>query len=148
MDRSADNHVSVLVKSLDKPGVVAELLENPEIRNDLNRKFGYYTCLQLACQNETAEIVRLLLAAGADPFKRDDSIGDTAAHHVIQPPFIEVNEKLAVLLDTHPVLLEKPDAAGNTLLVDACYEGLPESVELLLGKGADTNVGEQCIYSV
>jgi ankyrin repeat protein len=93
------------------------------------------TALLLAAMSEpSADIVRVLLAAGANP-KAIDAFQTTTLNAAA---FGNDTETIRILLDSG-VGVEGPDFAGFTPLINASSNGNLEAVRLLLAKGANVN---------
>ena len=82
-----------------------------------------------------AEIVRLLLAKGADPNARGQ-YGQTALMHA------NTSAKVNLLIANRAEINAK-DAQGKTALMEAAGRGHTDVVRVLLDKGADTNAVDQ-----
>eukprot|EP01052_Picozoa_sp_SAG31_P015163 SAG31_NODE_967_length_10684_cov_58.582239_1_plen_552_part_00 len=84
------------------------------------------------CDEETAEMVRLLLVAGADPDAVDED-GDTALHLAA----LEDKDEVVGALVEGGANLDKPNWDGETPLMQAAYMGHTTIVRRLLELGAD-----------
>jgi ankyrin repeat protein len=116
------------------PGEIRELLlkgADPNSTDKLDRQ----TALMRAAQGGKADVVAVLLAAGADATRRDD-YGGTAlmkAAHTGDP------DSLTALLAAHSEV-NAQKKTGETALYWAAFTNHPECVRLLLDAGADPNL--------
>jgi len=102
---------------------------NPNANNG-DKEFNF-TVLETSTSHPN--VLKALLAAGADPHLRDSSGGS--------PLYLaagESAESLRLLLDAG-VKPDEPTAEGNTALSFACQTGNVECINLLLAKGANVN---------
>jgi ankyrin repeat protein len=98
--------------------------------------------LQLAALNGSAELLTLLLAAGADPNAEQTSTGDTAlmiAARTGVPAAVEV------LLDHGANLDARESWGGTTALMWAVNENQTDVISLLIDRGADVNLRSRFI---
>lgn len=86
-----------------------------------------HTALLLACHVGAADIVRLLLAAGADP-DRADNLGSTPLLWAAYKGHLEV---VCLLLAAH-AKVNLPDFEGDTPIIVACSEGHASVLHALL----------------
>ena len=91
------------------------------------------TALFVAAETGSAEMVQMLLDAGAFP---DDMGGweETAIFGAIRQGYTEI---AAMLLEAAPALIEMPNRSGMTPLAAAARAGEIESMRLLLDAGSD-----------
>ena len=97
------------------------------------------TALHHACRKGHPDIVRLLLEAGADPNRRrdEDPQGETPLDIVCTSNFVP---GISSLLLSHGADVNVKDPLREeTLLHNACREGLTEVVRFLLAHGADVH---------
>jgi uncharacterized protein len=96
------------------------------------------TPLYLACSNASVPIIRKLLDAGADPNTPYASNGETPLMTVIRAE--DNPAALQLLLDRGAGVNAKDTVVGETALMWAVRENRPDSVKLLLARGAETDV--------
>ena len=95
------------------------------------------TALLLSCLNvNSCSIVKILLAAGADPIIADDE-GFSCLHAAIYGHCSK--ETLQALID-HGADIDAKKEDGTNALLSACTKGQSESVRFLLEAGADVNI--------
>ena len=93
------------------------------------------TALHLAARSDgSAPVVKMLLAAGADP-KGTDALKSTALHAATTGNDIDT---IRILVDTG-LDVNAADMAGSTPLINSASNGNLEAVRLFLAKGADVN---------
>lgn len=112
--------------------VVERLLTHEHWLLDLPGKAGR-TALIAASAAGHVELVRRLLARGADPWHRCDD-----GAHALEAAAAQGHRAVVeTLLGREPQLLDLPGWNGRTALMAACAEGHAELVRSLLGIGAD-----------
>ena len=84
----------------------------------------------------SAQLVSLLLAAGADPNDADPTTGNTALMNALHRA-----DLLALLLDGGADI-DRRNQQGKSALALAAEKGLIEAIELLLARGADPLLGD------
>lgn len=116
--------------------VVEALAFHPERPANLDAvNHAGHTALLLACHVGAADIVRLLLAAGADP-DRADTLGSTPLLWAAYKGHLEV---VCLLLAAH-AKVNLPDSEGDTPIIVACSEGHASVLQALLDSpDLDTN---------
>jgi hypothetical protein len=93
---------------------------------DVNAKFRYgTTALFKAAERGHVEVVKILLARGADVAVKDTFYGATAMSWALQNNHVEVVKQL----------LEKQPSTVNEVLMTGVSEGKPDFVKLALAKG-------------
>jgi len=91
------------------------------------------TPLQLACNQGHFDVVKLLLAAGADVDQSANVDGLTPLHWACNNGY----HRVAELLFKHGVDVDKANHASQTALHTACTNGDVAAVKILLAAGAD-----------
>ncbi len=102
---------------------------------DPTTRIGSYTPLHIASGQANGAIVRMLLQAGADVNATTTNSLATALHLAAQA--VGGTESVKALLEYGADVNAREGAAGQTPLMFAAAENRVESVELLLGAGAD-----------
>lgn len=125
--------------SLEEAVYEGDLLATKQaLRGGVNvneRGTGGLAALMVAAGRGHAEIVELLLAAGADPHLMEASMGATALHKAAQGG----NENVIRLLINHGAFVDQQSPIlGNTPLIDAVLHRHESAVNLLLEHGAHT----------
>lgn len=105
---------------------------NPNFCNEVTRGSVCMT----ASQQGHVEIVRVLLAAGADA-NYELANGDSAMQFAADKGHVEI---LELLITVGGAAIDAQDSDGNTPLISACLRGRVEAVRLLLRLGADPSV--------
>jgi hypothetical protein len=100
------------------------------------RDAGGNTALHLACAKGRTEVVKYLLSLKADVNARN-ARQETALHSAIR--FEADNTALVELLIANGAMINAKDIEGETPLHRAASLALPNSVALLVEKGADVN---------
>jgi ankyrin repeat protein len=100
------------------------------------------TPLFLASDRGHADVVRLLLAAGADPNIADDPFEETPLHLASRHGFLEV---AAMLIDGGANLEVKDNDSGSTPLLLAASQHNLTVVKLLIDSGANVNAVDDVI---
>ena len=95
------------------------------------------TPLMIAAGLGPAQLVELLLTAGADVHAIEPRMGATALHKAAQSGHADV---LGLLLDHGTFIDQQSPVLGNTPLIDAVLHKRPEAVRLLLDRGARTTI--------
>ncbi len=95
------------------------------------------TPLMVAAAFGNAQLVDLLLTAGADPLTVERHMGATALHKAAQGGNGDV---VSLLLDHGAFIDQQSPSLGNTALMDAVLQKQPEAVQVLLNRGARTDV--------
>ena len=94
---------------------------------DVNAKFRYgATALFKAAERGNADIVKILLARGADPTVKDSFYGATAMTWALDGGHVDVIN----------ALLEKTPSAVDEVLINGVTDEKPELVKLALAKGS------------
>lgn len=105
---------------------------------DVNRAFADgLTALMVASARGNAQLVAILLTAGADPLVVEPQMGATALHKAAQGGSGDV---VTLLLDHGAFIDQQSPSLGNTALMDAVLQKQPEAVQVLLRHGARTDV--------
>ena len=105
---------------------------------DVNRAFSDgLTALMVASARGNAQLVAILLTAGADPLVVERQMGATALHKAAQGGNGEV---VSLLLDHGAFIDQQSPSLGNTALMDAVLQKQPDAVQVLLRRGARTDV--------
>lgn len=97
---------------------------------------GGYTAFHAAAINAHADIVELLLAAGADPME-PDKFGMTALHGLCMGVFSDDGARTMELLLNAGLNPDSVDSKGKSPLAVAIEAGTPEAISLLLCHGAN-----------
>lgn len=105
---------------------------------DPTTRIGSYTPLHIASGQANGAIVRMLLQAGADVNATTTNSLATALHLAAQA--VGGTESVKALLEYGADVNAREGAAGQTPLMFAAAENRVESVELLLGAGADPSI--------
>ena len=84
-----------------------------------------------------AQMVDLLLTAGADPLAIEPRMGATALHKAAQSGNADV---IALLVDAGAFIDQQSPVLGNTALIDAVLHKQAEAVRALLDRGARTGI--------
>src|SRR6056300_1340121 len=113
---------------------VKKLLNNGANVNQADNENGIAPLLIASYRGHT-EVVKLLLAKGADANKADKN-GRTPLWNASDRGHVKV---VKVLLGARGIDVNKVDNYGQTPLIIASYEGHMDIVKLLLAKGADIN---------
>ncbi|WP_341955330.1 ankyrin repeat domain-containing protein [Microbacterium sp. LWH13-1.2] len=114
---------------------VSELLRSGA---DVNQAFADgLTALMVASARGNAQLVAILLSAGADPRAVERQMGATALHKAAQGGSGDV---VSLLLDHGAFIDQQSPTLGNTALMDAVLQKQPEAVQALLHRGARTDV--------
>ena len=93
------------------------------------------TSLSLACSNGRAEMIRLLLGAGADP-----NALDRAGESMLMTAAASGSEQaVAALLDGGAAVDARDPSFEQTALMFAVREDHPDTVRLMIKRGADVN---------
>ncbi|WP_456696278.1 ankyrin repeat domain-containing protein [Aeromicrobium sp. P5_D10] len=95
------------------------------------------TALMVASARGNAQLVAILLTAGADPLRVERQMGATALHKAAQGGNGDV---VSLLLDHGAFIDQQSPSLGNTALMDAVLQKQPEAVRVLLRRGARTDV--------
>lgn len=95
------------------------------------------TGLMVASALGNAQLVMVLLTAGADPLIVERQMGATALHKAAQGGNGDV---VSLLLDHGAFIDQQSPSLGNTALMDAVLQKQPEAVQVLLCRGARTDV--------
>lgn len=114
--------------------IVELLLEHKASVNLKEESTGINPLGQAAAKGHV-EIMKALLSKGAD-VNAKNSEGDTALHLAI---YYDRVEAVKELLKQRDILIDEPNAAGDTPLMDACLKGNFEIVMLLLQHDASIN---------
>ena len=115
--------------------IVTELLRAGA---DVNGAFADgLTALMVASARGNAQLVAILLTAGADPLVVERQMGATALHKAAQGGNGDV---VSLLLDHGAFIDQQSPSLGNTALMDAVLQKQPEAVQVLLRRGARTEV--------
>ncbi len=109
--------------------------EVPTLVNSVQPDYPRESALALAVQHGHIDVVRLLIAGGANVHLRESTRGDTLAHEAAAHGHLDV---LQLLLE-NGFSLEGKDDAGATLLHAAASGSQPEIARYLISKGADVN---------
>ena len=117
----------------DDPRVIEYLVKKGAEVNKANFQ-GLTPLMVAAMRNPRVRIVRALLKCGADP-RLTDMTGSTAL--ILAARGNPSAAVLAALIGAAPDTLDRANASGVTALMAAAGNGTPETVELLLEKGAD-----------
>jgi uncharacterized protein len=96
-----------------------------------------YTLLMIAAGRGYVQMTDLLLAAGADVFALDSTLGASPLHKAAQGGVVDVAR---LLLDRGAFINLQSATVGHTPLIDAVWAKKPEMAQFLLGRGAATNV--------
>ncbi|PPF64202.1 hypothetical protein C5E11_05810 [Clavibacter michiganensis] len=95
------------------------------------------TPLMVASALGNAQLVAILLTAGADPLIVERQMGATALHKAAQGGNGDV---VSLLLDHGAFIDQQSPSLGNTALMDAVLQKQAEAVQVLLHRGARTDV--------
>ena len=93
------------------------------------------TALMTACYNGKKEIVRILLACGANINARDNF-----DRTVLMWSVLGNQTEIVALLLRYRVNIDEQNDQGETALISACYNGRLEIARLLLQAGANPNL--------
>ncbi len=94
------------------------------------------TAIFWACRESKADILQLLLSAGADV-----NIGNKSGDLPLTISAGEGDSLIVnLLLQSASILINKPDKKGWTALICASYHGHVDVAQLLLNAGADINL--------
>ena len=103
---------------------------------DPNYRLNGFTAIMASFWRPDPEIVRMLLASGAD-VKRTGETGSNVLHRFAQTPNVPVEiARLIVEAGADPTAR---DTAGNTPLTLACERGYTDIVKYFASKGADVS---------
>ncbi|MDB9310437.1 ankyrin repeat domain-containing protein [Aphanizomenon sp. CS-733/32] len=101
---------------------------------------GHLTPLMIATQQGNAEMVRLLLDSGADPYMLDSASGDSVLHQACQGGSVDV---LQLLIEAGAfVNAVSPTGNHETPLHHALQHGHQACAEVLVYAGAELNLTE------
>jgi ankyrin repeat protein len=120
----------------NKSDTVQLLLENGANANGFAKQTYHMTILMRAAQYGYVEVVRALLAFGANVNATDDR-GETALGWTASSPN---KAKMITFLVSTGALVNAQDIAGLTPLIKAAAEGYVENVQALLDGGADVRI--------
>ncbi|KAJ6590227.1 ankyrin repeat-containing domain protein [Mycena sp. CBHHK59/15] len=131
----------LLWAAVHKPHIVAKLL-TPPYRIHPSEGWGFWaqTPLHVALRARSAEVVALLLAAGANPNAEWDQDEIRPIHMAVQNADLEM---VKLLLD-HGADIDARygcDGCSENALHEACSRGQLDMVELLLDRGANLECG-------
>lgn len=122
------------IRACDFAGFVEAL----PARQDLDRRGSTgLTPLMVAAGLGQAQMVELLLVAGADVLMLEPSMGATALHKAAQSGNADV---IALLLQHGAFINQQSPSIGNTALMDAVLHKQLKAVSALLARGAKTTV--------
>ena len=132
-DMSARLLQAVAAEDEVEVGSLLALKANPNARDT---KTGLTALMMAACQGN-AEIVAMLLDAGADYLTMDAKTGATALHKAGQSGSLDV---ATMLLDCGAFLDSVAPTTGHTPLMEALWYKWPELVKLLVERGQNLNL--------
>ncbi len=117
--------------------IVKALLEAGADVNATYKQFFIFDALEFAVDNGSTEIVKLLLAAGADPNRHNDSPGLTPIRKACEKGDADI---VRLLIDAGAAV---KFGTGFRLLTDAAEKSTPEIVQLLIDAGCNVNTRDR-----
>jgi ankyrin repeat protein len=124
----------------DRPDIV-QLLINKGAKVDFRGPSGT-NAVHIACQTGDLELVRMVVAAGADPTAKDDR-NRLPTFNVLMAGPAKMIPILAYLIDERKLDVNAKDDQGNTLLLELTSDSermTPQIAQFLLSRNADMNV--------
>lgn len=119
-------------------GDLAEVAEVLLSEPDVNRRGpDGLTPLMVAAGLGQAQMVELLLTAGADVLALEPRMGSTSLHKAAQSG---IPDTITLLLDHGAFIDQQSPTLGNTALMDAVLHKQIDAVKVLLARGAKTTV--------
>jgi uncharacterized protein len=138
-DRQQENQPTLLmgVVMAKRVAIVKALLEAGADVNATYEQFFIFDALGFAVDDGSTEIVRLLLAAGADPNRHNDSPGLAPIRKACEKGDADL---VRILLDAGAAV---KFGTGFRLLTDAAEKSTPEIVQLLIDAGCNVNTRDR-----
>lgn len=143
-DRIADRNKELRERKLEKTLAYACSINDMQLikerlgsvkDTELNRKAGFYgTALHIACSDNNIEVVKLLLAAGANTEIRDVA-SDTPIFVALEKGY----EELAYILIDAGADIHAKGSQRTSVIHSACMRCSGEMVEYLINKGVSVN---------
>jgi uncharacterized protein len=120
----------------NRPCIVECLLHGPGINPDIKGPDDNYTALSMAAMSGNVEMVKVLIAAGANPNIVDGMSSTALKWAVVLGVDIEIGRRLIAAGADFNIQYD----CGETVLMKAVIRGNVKMVSLLIESGADLNI--------
>ena len=140
-DKDGDSSLHSVINGHCSKETVQEIINHGAHVNAANENGA--TALLLACSTAQEDLVKLLLRAGADPAILDAD-GDTSLHGAIAA---DCNKETLEELIDYGADVNALNNRGRTPLLLSCFYRYTDSVNVLLGAGADPSISDHENFS-
>jgi ankyrin repeat protein len=120
-----------------KDGNIERVRVLSKIKTNLNSEdIRLMTPLLIACNDNSVEIVKILLESGADINRKHRENGRTALIYASANGYVDL---IRILITKSGILLNAKDRDGKTALMHSVFNARKEAVSLLIEAGANVN---------